>query len=337
MISSYGPVRRSRAAWDILHPGPVTLTRKVLRVPHRLSSVVLIFGGLAMIAPAGLAAERAKVIILGSGTPIPDPASSGPCVAVVVNGQAYLFDAGPGVVRQAEAAAEKFGLAALDATNLTRLFITHLHSDHTLGYPDLMLTTWVVGRRQPLEVYGPVGIDAMTDHLKEAYAADIKVRTEGAEGLSIRALTVNVHEISAAGSVYRDANITVRAISVPHGSWPQAFGYAIDAAGRSIVISGDTAPTEAIVEACHGCDVLVHEVYSADRFDLVFGPRRGQYHSTFHTSTRQLAELASRAKPKLLVLYHQLYFGRPEEVDLEKEIHRSYAGVVVNGRDLTAY
>jgi len=288
-------------------------------------------------APSGVAAETAKVIILGSGTPIPDPTSSGPCVAVVVNGQAYLFDAGPGVVRQAEAAARKFRLAALDAINLTRLFVTHLHSDHTLGYPDLMFTTWVVGRRRSLEVYGPVGIGAMTDHLMEAYAADIKVRTEGAEHLDRRALTANVQEITADGVVYRDANVTVKAFSVPHGSWPQAFGYAIDAGGRSIVISGDTAPTEAIVEACHGCDVLVHEVYSADRYAVVFGNRPGQYHSVFHTSTKQLAELASKAKPKLLVLYHQLYFGNPEEVDLEKEIRRTYMGPVVNGRDLTAY
>lgn len=290
-----------------------------------------------MMASAGFSAEPAKVVILGSGTPIPDPSSSGPCVAVVANGQAYLFDAGPGVVRRAQAAAEKFAIAALDATNLTRLFITHLHSDHTLGYPDLMLTPWVVGRSQPLEVYGPEGVAAMTDHLKQAYAADIKVRTEGIEGLGKRALTINVHEITAAGVIYRDANVTVRAISVPHGSWPQAYGYAIDAAGRSIVISGDTAPSAAIAEACHGCDVLVHEVYSADRFDLVFGPRRGQYHSSFHTSTRQLAELASKAKPKLLVLYHQLYFGPHDEVDLEKEIRRSYTGNVKNGLDLTIY
>ena len=142
---------------------------------------------------------------------------------------------------------------------------------------------------------------------------------------------------AAAGPVYRDENVTIRAISVPHGSWPLAFGYAIDAAGRSIVISGDTAPSEAIVEACQGCDVLVHEVYSADRFAIVFAPPRGEYHKTFHTSTRQLAELASKSKPKLLVLYHQLYFGPRGEVDLEKEIRRSYQGHVVNGRDLTAY
>jgi ribonuclease BN (tRNA processing enzyme) len=280
-------------------------------------------------------AQSAKVIMLGSGTPIPDPASSGPCVAIVVNGRAYLFDAGAGVVRRAEAAAEKFGMAALDATNLTRLFFTHLHSDHTLGYPDMMLTGWVVGRRQPLEVYGPPGVAAMTDHLKEAYAADIKIRTEGAESLG--PLTVNVHEIPAAGPVYKDENVTIRAFSVPHGSWPHAFGYAIDAAGRSIVISGDTAASDAIAEACHECDVLVHEVYSADRFDLVYGARRGQYHKTFHTSTRELAEIASKSKPKLLVLYHQLYFGPQNQVDLEKEIRRTYTGNVVNGRDLTAY
>jgi ribonuclease BN (tRNA processing enzyme) len=302
-----------------------------------LSGIAAVFGWLILFTAQVLTGQSAKVIILGSGTPIPDPSASGPCVAIVINGQAYLFDAGPGVVRQAEAAAEKFGMEALEATHLTRLFITHLHSDHTLGYPDLMLTPWVVGRRQPLEVYGPRGIAAMTEYLKQAYAADIKVRTEGAEGLNAAGLAVNVHEIAAAGPVYKDANVIVRAIEVKHGSWPHAFGYSIDAGGRKIVISGDTAPTDAIVEACDGCDVLIHEVYSADRFDLVYGTEHGQYHRTFHTSTQELAKLASRAKPKLLVLYHQLYFGPPEEVDLEKEIRRSYSGNVVSARDLTEY
>jgi ribonuclease BN (tRNA processing enzyme) len=303
----------------------------------KAGTTVLLIAGLTSMASSSFPAERAKVVLLGSGTPIPDPSSSGPAVAVVVNGQAYLFDAGAGVVRRAEAAAEKFGIAALDATRLTRLFITHLHSDHTLGYPDVILTPWVVGRRLPLEVYGPKGLAEMTDHLTEAYAADIKVRTEGFEGLSRSAVTVNVHEIEQAGPIYRDRNISVTAIAVPHGSWPQAFGYAIDADGRRIVISGDTAPSEEIEKACHGCDVLVHEVYSAERFNVVFGPVRGQYHTTFHTSTKALAELATRAKPKLLVMYHQLYFGPRNEVDLEKEVRRGYSGAVVNGRDLTVY
>jgi ribonuclease Z len=298
---------------------------------------VLIGMGMLVAACSGAAPDRAKVILLGTGTPIPDPAASGPAVAVVVNEHAYLFDAGPGVVRQSQAAAAKFRLAALDATNLTRLFITHLHSDHTLGYPDVMLTPWVVGRFRPLEVYGPLGTAAMTDRLKEAYGADIKIRSYGAEGLGRNPLDVRVHEISQPGEVYRDTNITVMAFNVPHGSWPQAFGYAIEAAGRSIVISGDTAPSEEITKACRSCDVLMHEVYSDDRFKLVFGPERGTYHSTFHTSTTQLADIAGKAKPKLLVLYHQLYFGPREEVDLEKEIRRTYSGTVVNGRDLTLY
>jgi ribonuclease BN (tRNA processing enzyme) len=302
---------------------------------NKLFAVVYFVGGLMTIAASGLAAEGTKVIVLGSGTPIPDPSASGPSVAVVTNGQAYIFDAGAGVVRRAEAAAEKFGIAALDATRLTRLFITHLHSDHTLGVPDMMLTGWVVGRRQPLEVYGPPGIAAMTEHLKEAYAADIKVRTEGLEGLG--PVNVIVNEIADPGPFYKDANVSIRAIPVKHGSWARAYGYAIDAADRRIVISGDTAPTDAIIEACHGCDVLVHEVYSADRFDLVYGPQRGQYHRNFHTSTTQLAELASKAKPKLLVLYHQLYFGPQDQIDLVKEIRRTYSGNVVSGRDLTSY
>lgn len=292
---------------------------------------------IAMATSSLSAADAARVILLGTGTPIPDPCCSGPAVAVVVNNQAYLFDAGPGVVRRAEAAAEKFRIAALDATRLTRLFFTHLHSDHTIGYPDVMLTPWVVGRSEPLEVFGPIGTAAMTDHLRQAYDADIKVRTEGFEGLNRRGLTINVHEIREAGQVYKDANVTIRALSVPHGSWPQAFGYAIDAAGRKIVISGDTAPSEAIVEACKECDVLVHEVYSADNFNRVFGPVRGKYHASFHTSTTQLAEIATKTKPKLLVLYHQLYFAPRDQVDLEKEIRRGYSGPVVNGRDLMEY
>lgn len=307
------------------------------RLPQRFRFVLGLACLLTLAVPHLRAQSSAKVIILGSGTPIPDPSSSGPCVAVVINGQAYLFDAGANVVRQAEAAAEKFGIAALDATHLTRLFITHLHSDHTLGYPDLILTPWVVGRREPLEVYGPKGIAAMTEHLKQAYAADIQIRTGGLETLNDEGRAVNIHEIEGAGVIYKDDNVTVRAVDVKHGSWPQAFGYAIEAGGRRIVLSGDTRPTQPIVDACHGCDLLVHEVYSEDRFNLVFGASRGQYHRSFHTSTSQLAELASRAKPKLLVLYHQLYFGDPEQVDLVKEIHRTFTGPVVNGRDLTEY
>lgn len=282
--------------------------------------------------PAGPAAA---VVVLGAGTPIPDARSSGPAVAVVVQGHAYLFDAGAGVVRRAEEAAERDHMPALDAANLTRLFLTHLHSDHTLGYPDVMLTSWVMGRREALEVFGPRGTASMTEHLKLAYAEDIRVRSQGLEHLDPAGPRVNVHEISA-GPVYRDAFISVRAIPVLHGSWPQAFGYAIEAGGRTIVLSGDTAPCPAITDACQGCDVLVHEVYSAIQFAQLSPPVQ-RYHASFHTSTKELAAIAAKSKPKLLVLYHQMYFGPREGVDLEREVRQSYPGKVVSGRDLGVY
>ena len=281
------------------------------------------------------AAEPAKLIVLGSGTPIPDPESSGPAVAIVVNNKAYLFDAGAGIVRRAEAAAEQHGIIALAAPYLSRLFITHLHTDHTLGYPDVIFTPWVGGRTEPLEVFGPKGTAAMTEHLKLAYSEDIRIRSEGFEGLDPGGPAIHVHEISP-GEVYRDSNVIVTAIPVCHGSWPQAFGYSVNASGRIIIISGDTAPCPALTNACHEPDILLHEVYSADRFARL-GPGGKRYHSTFHTSTREVADLANKCKPKLLVLYHQLYFGPKEGVDLEAEVKRSYAGKVLSGKDLGLY
>jgi ribonuclease BN (tRNA processing enzyme) len=310
-----------------------TLRRMNRRSALRLGSFAL--WALAGVPRLVFPSEPASVIILGSGTPIPDPLSSGPAVAIVAGGQAYLFDAGAGVVRRAEEAAERYRIPGLAANNLTRLFLTHLHSDHTLGYADVILTSWVEGRREALEVFGPKGTAAMTEHLKLAFSEDIDIRTHGLEHEDAAGLRVNVHEISA-GPVYRDARISVRAIAVRHGSWPQAFGSAIEVGGRTIVLSGDTAPCPAIEEACQGCDVLVHEVYSAARFARL-APSLQEYHAAFHTSTSELAAIAMRSKPKLLVLYHQIYFGPRQGVDLVQEIRQGYSGKVVSSRDLDSF
>src|SRR5215212_1192205 len=118
-----------------------------------------------------------QVVLLGTGSPPPDPERSGPATAIVVNDTAYLVDFGPGVVRRAAAAATGRSIAALQPTRLRVAFVTHLHSDHTVGYPDLIFTPWTLGRRVPLEVYGPKGLKAMTEHLLEAYRVDIETRT----------------------------------------------------------------------------------------------------------------------------------------------------------------
>ena len=279
----------------------------------------------------------ARVVVLGTGTPNADPDRWGPAVAVVAGGRAYLVDAGAGVVRRAAAAARDHEIAALAPEGLDRLFVTHLHSDHTVGLPDLILSPWVLDRPEPLLVHGPPGTAAMAAHIEDAWREDIHMRLFGLEPRddnadAYRALVTE----TTGGVVYEDDNVRVTAIPVLHGSWPHAFGYRFDAGGRVIVVSGDARPSESLVEACDGCDVLVHEVYSAEAFRRR-PPLWRAYHARAHTSTVELAELATRARPELLVLYHQLYWGATD-ADLVREIREAgYGGRVVSAVDLGVY
>ncbi len=280
---------------------------------------------------ASAATEPLRLVLLGTGTPNIDPDRSGPAVVVVAGPQAYLVDAGPGVVRRARTAVERTGIVALRPTLLTYLFLTHLHSDHTLGYPDLIFTPAVVGRGKALETYGPKGTKEMTDHLMAAWKKDMDVRLNGLEHGNANAYHVNVHEIKP-GVVHKDDNVTVRAFLVKHATWDEAFGYRFETPGRSIVISGDTSPSPSIPEACSGCDVLVHEVYC--------DPPSGQpspYYRIAHTSATELAQIATQAKPKLLVLYHQLFTGGCSEAALVQQVQRGFSGKVVSGRDFDVF
>ncbi|HSJ62344.1 MAG TPA: MBL fold metallo-hydrolase [Gemmatimonadaceae bacterium] len=274
-----------------------------------------------------------RVVVLGTGNPNSDPDRSGPSVAVVVGDHAYIVDAGPGVVRRA-GGAYRAGVGALASERLRIAFITHLHSDHTLGLPDLIFSPWTLGRDVPLTVHGPPGITEMVGHLRAAYAADIRNRIDGLEPANTTGHEVVVHEV-VPGVVYRDERVTVTAVPVEHGDWAQSFAYRFETADRTIVISGDARPSESIVGACNGCDVLLHEVYSAERFKSI-PPEWQRYHARAHTSTAQLAEIATRARPKLLVLYHQLYWGADDE-DLLREVQSAYGGAVVSARDLGVY
>ena len=277
--------------------------------------------------------DSTLLVMLGTGTPNPDPERSGPALAIVAGGHPYLVDCGPGIVRRA-AAAELAGISALAMPKLTRLFVTHLHSDHTAGYADLILTPWVIDREEPLEVFGPPGIGSMTDHILAAYAEDIDIRIHGSQPQNATGIRVNTHEIGP-GEIYRDDNVTVTAFPVAHGDWLHAFGYRFDSADRSIVVTGDTVPTEAVVEACNGCDILVHEVYAKTGLDRRPADWQAYYRET-HTSGIELGEIAARADPKLLVLYHQLLSGATEE-ELLAEIRRSFDGPVVFANDLDVY
>src|SRR5579859_2481050 len=206
--------------------------------------------------------EYTQVVLLGTGTPGPDPARSGPATAIITNGTAYLVDFGPGVVRRASAAYQK-GITAFGhgVSALRTVFLTHLHADHTAGYPDLILTTWIMGRKRPLEVYGPRGLKAMTTHVLQAWELDIANRLHGMEKAPRSGYGVNAHEITP-GVIYADANVRVTAFLVNHGELRDAYGFRFDTPDRAIVISGDTAPTPTLIEHCSDCDVLIHEAYS---------------------------------------------------------------------------
>ena len=280
---------------------------------------------------------RSEIILLGTGTPFPNPERSGPSVMIRVDGVPYIVDAGPGVVRGAAAVFSKDDKKKIRSgvQQLRTAFITHLHSDHTLGLADLILTPWIIGRTDPLEIYGPPGLAAMTKHLTEAYSEDLDIRINGLEKANTTGYKVNVHEVEP-GVIYKDDHVEVTAFEVNHGSWKQAFGYRFVTPDRVIVISGDLAPSESIVEHCNGCDVLVHEAY------VVAGYERSTeadqiYLRSFHTSSFELAELANRAQARTLLIYHHLFFGQATEAELIEELQGRFDGKLISGRDLGVY
>ncbi len=297
---------------------------------------------------------RTRVVLLGTGTPVPDPERSGPATAIVVDNSAYLVDFGPGVVRRAKAAVLDRHIAALEPGNLKVAFATHLHSDHTAGYSDLIFTGWTAGRHTPLEVYGPTGLHSMTEHLLQAYRIDIETRTnpEGDQRSNPDGWKVNSHEIKS-GVIYRDANVIVTAFPTKHAL--ESYGYRFDTPDRSVVISGDTSPTEETINACNGCDVLIHEARAVEMFAKLPEDRRS-FGAKNHTTSEQLAALATKAKPGLLIVYHAWISWWPSVEAagdqpvvlttgglhstpdvLQREIGLRYSGKFVIGRDLDVY
>jgi ribonuclease Z len=306
-----------------------------MRLQHGLSAL-LVFAISATCFAELQPSEVTQVVMLGTGTPNADPERSGPAVAIVVNDTPYLVDFGPGVVRRAATMSPTYGgpIAGLEVSKLRYAFLTHLHSDHSAGLSDLILTPWVLERDEPLELYGPGGIEEMASHVLKAYRADIDYRVYGLEPANDSGWRVNAHTVEE-GLVFEDHNVSVEAFRVRHGTWPNAFGYRFTTPDRVIVISGDAAPDEVVERFAEGADILVHEVYSVEGFKRR-DPHWQKYHSTNHTSAHELGELANRAKPKLLVLYHVLFWGASEETVL-REVREKYLGQVVLADDLDVF
>jgi len=281
--------------------------------------------------------EITRLVLLGTGNPNPSPEQSGCALMILVKNKPYIIDMGPGLVRKAASLSSDYGGPWTDfhIKDLKTVFLTHLHSDHTTGYPDLILTPWVMGRDEALQVYGPTGSSHLTEHILEAYRADIAYRVYGAEPANDQGWRVECTEFREEGLIYRDSLIRVEAFPVDHGSWPNAWGFRFTTPDRTIVISGDCKPSEKVAAYAAGADILVHEVYSQAGFEKKSADWKN-YHARHHTSTLELAEIAAKTRPDRVVLYHILFWGSTE-ADLLEEIRQGYDGEVMVGRDLDIY
>jgi ribonuclease Z len=284
---------------------------------------VLASPALAQVQPAG----PPELLLLGTGYPRPDPERAGPATAVIVNDKIFLVDAGRGVTL-------RWAAANLPLKSLHAVFLTHLHSDHISGLPDLFNTSWIFGRYQPLRLFGPPGTREMSDAMVAFFAVDIKVRRDLTEMQPGAGATVEAHVVEE-GVAYKDADVTVTAFRVDHSPVQHAFGYRFDAGGKAIVISGDTCPSDNLIKHAKGADVLVHEAYLPEHFDKVDTPEVAARLTAYHTSAEEVGRAAQAADVKLLVLTHLI----PGDADegFREGAARFYKGKIVVGRDLMRF
>ena len=274
-----------------------------------------------------------KLIVLGSGTPNPDPNRAGSAYAVVVNETPYLIDFGPGVIRRAASLSPPWGgkIEAMTVKNFEHAFLTHIHSDHSAGLADLLLTPWIMGRDKKLNLYGPKGLEQMASSTLEAFKDDINYRIYGTQPSNKIGYKFNFYLLTE-GLIYEDENISVEAFRVRHGSFNDAYGFRFTSKDKVIVFSGDTGPSATLEKFAVGADILVHEVYSNAGFQKKTKDWQ-IYHQGHHTSTFEVGEIASRAKPKLLLLSHILFWGSTAD-EILKETQSNFNGEIKIAEDL---
>lgn len=274
-----------------------------------------------------------QLVILGSGTPNPNPERGGSAYAVIVDNTPYLVDFGPGAIRSFAALMPAWGggMKEMDVTKIEHAFLTHIHSDHTTGLSDLLLTPWIMGRENKLNLYGPKGLEKMAGSLLDAYADDIDYRVNGTQPSNGTGYQFNFTEL-ADGVVFQDRNLKVEAFKVNHGDFEDAYGFRFTSKDKVIVFSGDTGPSKSLERYAKDADILVHEVYSNAGF-LKKTKDWQIYHRGHHTSTYEVGEIASRAKPKILVLSHILFWGADEQ-DILEETRTTFSGNIKIAEDL---
>lgn len=312
-----------------------TLSRRITR----LAALVVFCLAVALPAFSVCAADDFSVTLLGTGSPAPSPERFGPSTLVEAGGQRLLFDMGRGVTIRLAQKGIPFG--AIDAH-----FLTHLHSDHVNGLPDLWLTGWIQtpygSRKTPFTLYGPSGTQKMTAGLWEAFSEDRRIRTED-EHFPLSGIQFDAHDVNP-GVVYERNGVVVTTFEVDHGEHVKpAYGYKVTYHGHSVVISGDTRYCVNVERAAKGADLLIHEIAM---FPEKLLEKLPVYKAVYehHISPEQAGKLFAAARPKLAVYTHVILRGAPNmgiqaptSAELLAATAKTYDGRVVLGADLMGF
>jgi ribonuclease Z len=283
----------------------------------RLESLIVLFLLLCMPAniSAAAASDEMRVTLLGTGTPFPNPERFGSAILAEVAGKRLLFDCGRGVVI-------RLAQVQVNPKEIDGLFLTHLHSDHVVGIPDLWLSGWFLGRDRSLPIWGPSGTRSMAEQLVQAFGFDIRIRQASPDPLPGKGVEIDAKEIEQ-GEIYNDGLARVSAFRVDHGAVKLAFGFRVDSAGHSVVISGDTKFCQTLVDFARDADCVIHAAWSASWKNPTPPSKRSI------ASAEDAGRVFAIVKPKLGVLYHY-----KDEEGLWDAARKEYQGPLVIGRDL---